>query len=455
MTDPGWYPDPDGGAHARYWDGSVWTDRYQAPSDDAEVATPRSRWRLGIGAVLVLALLAGGFFVFAGGDEASAAEVVLESATEPGQDPFLESIASRPVEVEAGGVEVVSGGDAAVEALSGDTPGLYGGTGEDACDPEALVGFLTANADKAAAFAGVLGIGVGSIADHVATLTPVVLREDTRVTNHGFSDGEATPRQSVLQAGTAVLVDDRGVPRVRCSCGNPLGEPVAADAAAGFVGEAWAGFDENRLVAVAPAAETLTGLELVDLATGQPYRVPVGEGHDELTLGSDGLGVVIFGQRGADVQRILGEELGAPTATIECRADDPAGCGTTHDPLGTYLIWDGLTVYIAADSGAFEHYSRGGRADSAGTYVPDPNPAVSTPEGISVGSTSAELLAAHPGLLAFECGAGGSAPADPETDGILVSAEPDGYTFLVQAGQVVLISNQTERVVERFRGCRT
>ena len=30
----------------------------------------------------------------------------------------------------------------------------------------------------------------------------------------------------VLQAGTAVMVDDRGVPRAKCSCGNPLREPI-------------------------------------------------------------------------------------------------------------------------------------------------------------------------------------------------------------------------------------
>ena len=55
-------------------------------------------------------------------------------------------------------------------------------------------------------------------------LTSVVLRADTQVTNHGFRDARVTGFQSVLQAGTAVLVDNRGVPRVRCACGSPPGK---------------------------------------------------------------------------------------------------------------------------------------------------------------------------------------------------------------------------------------
>ena len=31
---------------------------------------------------------------------------------------------------------------------------------------------------------------------------------------------------SLGQAGTAVLVDNHGIPRVKCGCGNPLTEPT-------------------------------------------------------------------------------------------------------------------------------------------------------------------------------------------------------------------------------------
>ena len=67
-----------------------------------------------------------------------------------------------------------------------------------------------------------LNISVADIPTYIGTLTPMQLRADTRVTNHGFVDGHATSLQSVLQAGTAVLVDDQGRPRVKCGCGNPL-----------------------------------------------------------------------------------------------------------------------------------------------------------------------------------------------------------------------------------------
>ena len=85
-----------------------------------------------------------------------------------------------------------------------------------------MVAFLQANPEKAAAWAGVLGISAASIPGYVAELTPVILRSDTYVTNHGFAGGRATTLTSVLQAGTAVMVDKFGTPRVKCYCGNPL-----------------------------------------------------------------------------------------------------------------------------------------------------------------------------------------------------------------------------------------
>lgn len=103
--------------------------------------------------------------------------------------------------------------------------GLYGGSLSNTCDPEALIAFLRANTQKAEAWAGVHGITVEEIPSFVRSMTPKVLLVDTPVTNHGFRGGQATPRQSILEAGTAVLVDADGVPRARCYCGNPLLEP--------------------------------------------------------------------------------------------------------------------------------------------------------------------------------------------------------------------------------------
>ena len=38
QTPAGWYPDPSGSTHQRYWDGAQWTDHYAAPAPYAHVA---------------------------------------------------------------------------------------------------------------------------------------------------------------------------------------------------------------------------------------------------------------------------------------------------------------------------------------------------------------------------------------------------------------------------------
>jgi hypothetical protein len=65
-----------------------------------------------------------------------------------------------------------------------------------------------------------------AVAAYIRHLRPVTLTRDTRVTNHTFVDGRAVAFQSILQAGTAVLVDKDGVPVARCRCGNPLLEAI-------------------------------------------------------------------------------------------------------------------------------------------------------------------------------------------------------------------------------------
>lgn len=117
-------------------------------------------------------------------------------------------------------------------------PGLYGGSGDNGvCAPEKLVAFLESQPAKAAAWVAALNsdptlswsggnhLKVTDIGAYVAELRSVYLTEDVQVTNHGFKNGQATPRQSLLKAGTAALVDKDGTLRVRCYCGNPLIPP--------------------------------------------------------------------------------------------------------------------------------------------------------------------------------------------------------------------------------------
>jgi hypothetical protein len=196
---------------------------------------------------------------------------------------------------------VTAGG--AGRSVAGDAAGLYGGSlGTAVCDVDQLVAFLTdpANAGKAEAWAGVQGIEVAGIPTYVDGLTPVRLRLDTRVTNHTFEGGEAVPFQSILQAGTAVLVDERGVPRVKCFCGNPLAEPAPVEAGvdrgealdlASLVEnmqDAWEGLVADKVVSVEAGAEQ-DALVLADLQTGERFERPVGTKGDEDRPARDGV----------------------------------------------------------------------------------------------------------------------------------------------------------------------
>ncbi|WP_313896775.1 DUF6777 domain-containing protein [Streptomyces sp. GC420] len=195
-----------------------------------------------------------------GGGEAAAGEVFLQPASETGPDPFTGSTVTEPPAAESPETpptapETATG---ATRSVPGSTPGLYGGTQKVAsCDVEKQIGFLTADAAKTRAFATVLGIDPSTVPAYLRSLTPLQLMVDTRVTNHGYRDGSATSYQAVLQRGTAVLVDGRGEPRVRCACGNPLTRPVEQKGAVRTTGEAWAGFRASDVVVVAPAEEVV------------------------------------------------------------------------------------------------------------------------------------------------------------------------------------------------------
>jgi hypothetical protein len=250
------------------------------------------RARIALIAIVAIVVGAAGAVLLTGSDDADA-EVILEPTAAEGEDPFTDSVAKSDAKVRGGGFDRVRGGDASIESVRGSAAGLYGGTGDQAvCDADALVAFLKRNPDKAAAFAGVLGIRPSGIEDYVSKLTPLLLREDTRVTNHGFSGGRATSLQSVLQAGTAVLVDDRGVPRVRCACGNPLTEPAAVSSAPEFRGARWDGFDDDRLVAISESRTVVNEFVVVNVRTGERYRTSAGSADTRIEMRDDLLGAI-------------------------------------------------------------------------------------------------------------------------------------------------------------------
>lgn len=207
----------------------------------------KRRTGLIIGAiVLVLALVGAGLaFGLRGSSDDTASEggeVFLTAADDAGPGsfsptPFAPAPDPAPAPLDANATRVAAS-SAPITATGAATPGLYGGTmNQAACDADAMVQFLAANQDKAQAWVEGMNqdpnvvlpdgskLTAATIPQYVATLTAVVLHADTRVTNHGCENGRVTTMQSVLQKGTAVLVDDYGVPRVKCYCGNPLQGP--------------------------------------------------------------------------------------------------------------------------------------------------------------------------------------------------------------------------------------
>jgi hypothetical protein len=137
------------------------------------------------------------------------------------------------------------------------------------------------NADPTLRWSGGNRVAVGQIGDYLDELTPVTLTRDTRVTNHGYRDGRPRPKQSVLQAGTAVLVDRYGVPRARCACGNPLIPPRRASATPRYTGPRWDGFDPGNVVVVSEVNVEITTFVIVELTTGELIRRPAGTTGDE------------------------------------------------------------------------------------------------------------------------------------------------------------------------------
>ncbi|MGW4884298.1 DUF6777 domain-containing protein [Streptomyces murinus] len=247
-------------------------------------------------------------------------EVFLQPAAEQGPNPFTASMATglartgtprptgtgRTADVSAPPAGLAVAPLAAARALSGGTPGLYSGSVRvSGCDVERQIGGLTADPARRDAFAHVAGVSPADLPGYLRALTPVLLRADTRVTNHGYQGGQTAGYQAVLQAGTAVLVDNRGVPRVRCACGNPLRPPEEARGGVGARGTAWSGYRPNQVIVVTPAPQTIGSLTLLDAGTNTWI---------ERRLGPD----------------VRNDHLVAPPAVADTAPPDPGLTGFPH-----------------------------------------------------------------------------------------------------------------------------
>jgi hypothetical protein len=258
----------------------------------AETVTARPPWyrrrmvKIGAAQAAVVLALVTGVLLWVGRDKPTAGgqEIFLEPATALGQNPFTPSAvipqpgppaANVPVPVgtdPAGGP--ASGGE--VRAVHGDQPELYAGTrGSSPCDVGLMASSLGQNPERGQAWASTFDISAGQIPAFLSELTPVLLRTDTRVTSTGFTNGQATPYQAVLQAGTAVLVNKFGMPVVRCGGGNPLLEPVAA-ASASYTNPRWKDFSVGALVVIRPSSRPVDSFILTDPSNGDKFARPLG-----------------------------------------------------------------------------------------------------------------------------------------------------------------------------------
>ncbi|MFE4171796.1 DUF6777 domain-containing protein [Streptomyces sp. NPDC056909] len=202
-------------------------------------------------------------------------ELYFQRADDQGPDPFTPSTAMDPPkgaartgaspEAEGDDSYDESGSGRTARALPGSTAGLYGGVqAVSSCDVERQIQLLTEDEVKAGAFAQGARVGQESVPEFLRGLTPVFLRADIRMSNHGFRDGAAAEFQSVLQAGTAVLVDGHGLPRVRCTGGSPLRPPIVAQGSMTHRGNPWPGYRPERVVVIDRTTQPLSSLILVD-----------------------------------------------------------------------------------------------------------------------------------------------------------------------------------------------
>lgn len=162
-------------------------------------------------------------------DVARASTVYEAAAGAVGPDAFSPSYAtgqlpqSYEFEFESGQIAASS------ESLYIQPRGTYGGPGSNVCDKEGMKEFFARHPDRAAAWARIQGIPFSEINNFIDSLNTAYLAQNVKLTMYGFRNGQEYGYEAIIAAGTAVLVDDEGLPRARCACGNPLTTEVPPD----------------------------------------------------------------------------------------------------------------------------------------------------------------------------------------------------------------------------------
>jgi hypothetical protein len=319
-------------------------------------------------------VLAGVLFVtaavvfFAGrSGKANAGEIMLQPKDSTGTNTFTPSVAAPPpANTAPNATTAPTPSQNGLTTAKGDAPGLYAGQRDvPSCKADQLVGFLQANPSKARAWASAIQIDASQIKDFVATLTPALLRVDTRVTDFQFgSNGKPLPKQTVLQAGTAVMLDRTAFPRVRCQSGDPLAEPRAVTSTPNYTGTRWGGFSPTTIVVVTPTPQPVA-IILIDVTTGAVFvRIPGSLVLIDINLPPTGVAIIIV-------------EPGGPFTVTGVRF--PPGAALT-------VVFDNPAVTLATPT-----------ADGAGNFaVQVTAPATATPGVHQVTTTGGGVTLAQP-----------------------------------------------------------
>jgi hypothetical protein len=175
-------------------------------------------------------------------------QIFLEAGGSGGANPFVPLVAAPAT---TGGNQGSSGTSFQTTASTDN---------RTTCDSEKLVSYLAGNpqaseawvhalnSDRALSWSGGSRVEVQQIPSYIRELTPRLLVDDLRVTNYQFTNGAALAVQSVLEKGTAVLVDAKGIARIRCACGNPLTPMIQLKMPPIYRGTPWPNFRPQRVV---------------------------------------------------------------------------------------------------------------------------------------------------------------------------------------------------------------
>lgn len=297
-------------------------------------------------------------------------EVAAQPAGKQIANPFTDPVGKDTTGIKPPPAAAGSGGGPAT--YKGGLPGLYGGTRNYAtCDAHKLVTFLVHNHAKAVAWSTTLGIPESQIRKYVSKLTPVTLRTDTRVTNHGYLNGSATTIQSVLQAGTAVFVDRYGEPVVKCYCGNPLTPPVLYSSPT-YTGPIWDGFSSSHITIIDQSTTIIDVFKLYDPATGKTFTRPAG---------TDGSSDGNYSGTPASTPPPPGATPSARsggTPPQQSQQENPSASfspssGTQGDTFvltaSGFNPGSNLDLTLTRPDGVVEHYSISAGGDGSGTYT--------------------------------------------------------------------------------------